>query len=257
MVELSNSEMNCLIPLIKEKQDVELWAVAEGKMLGKAWVDNKENPLTALVLIADFCFLLGVNENEGNETYIKKLLEKFKRKILVPYSNYWNLFIEKHFPNNHEKYIRYAIKREQNVFDRDKLKGFIDIDEHEFFIEKIDQSNYNKVLEDEFMADCCSNFSSLEDFLNNGIGYIIIHENEIISGASSYSYCNGAISITIGTKREYRKKGLALACASKVILECLDKNVYPKWDASNLESVTLAEKLGYHFDKEYIVYSIL
>lgn len=257
MVELLNSEMNCLIPLIREKQDVELWAVVEGKMLGKAWVDNKKNPLTALVLIADFCFLLGLNENEGNEVCIKKLLEKFKGKIFVPYSNYWNLFIEKHFSNNHKKYIRYAIKREQDVFDRYKLKNFIDIVEHEFFIEKIDQNNYNKVLEDEFMADCCSNFSSLEDFLNNGIGYIIIHENEIISGASSYSYCNGAISITIGTKREYRKKGLALACASKVILECLDKNVYPKWDASNLESVTLAEKLGYHFDKEYEVYSIL
>jgi hypothetical protein len=257
MVELLNFEMNCLIPLIKEKQDIELWAVVEGKMLGKAWVDNKENPLTALVLIADFCFLLGFNENAGNEICIKKLLEKLKGKILVPYSNYWNLFIEKHFSNNHKKYIRYAIKEEQDVFDRDKLKGFLNIVEHEFFIDKIDQSNYNKVLEDEFMADCCSNFSTLEEFLNNGIGYIIIHENEIISGASSYSYCNGAISITIGTKREYRKKGLALACASKVILECLDKNVYPKWDASNLESVTLAEKLGYHFDKEYEVYSIL
>ncbi|MPN34302.1 hypothetical protein SDC9_181795 [bioreactor metagenome] len=141
-------------------------------------------------------------------------------------------------------------------FHRVKLKSFIDVVEKEFCIEKISENNYSKVLEDEFMADCCSNFSSFEEFLSNGIGYIIINENEIISGASSYSYCNGAIDITIGTKEEYRKCGLALGCASKVILECLDRNIYPTWDAANIESVALAEKLGYHFQEEYYVYSI-
>ncbi|MBK1809116.1 GNAT family N-acetyltransferase [Clostridium sp. YIM B02505] len=53
-----------------------------------------------------------------------------------------------------------------------------------------------------------------------------------------------------------KQGGLALACASKLILDCLERVIYPRWDAANLESVALAEKLGYHFDKEYIVYSI-
>lgn len=64
------------------------------------------------------------------------------------------------------------------------------------------------------------------------------------------------IEITIGTKNEYRRKGLALAVASRLILDCAERNIYPRWDASNIESVELAEKLGYHFDKEYEVYSI-
>ncbi|OPJ64374.1 GNAT acetyltransferase [Clostridium oryzae] len=106
------------------------------------------------------------------------------------------------------------------------------------------------------MADCCSNFASLEEFLEHGIGYVIVHNGEIISGASSYSYCEGSIEITIGTKKEFRRKGLALAVASKLIVECMERNIYPAWDAANLESVALAEKLGYHFDKAYEVYSI-
>lgn len=255
MVELTKLEMSCLIPLSKDKLNVGLWACIEGKMMGRAWVDKKEDPSIGIVFIADFCFLLGSND-ESHQLSIKKLLDKAKGKILVPYSNYWSSFIEKYFSDNHKKYDRYAMKGKMDEFHKVKIKSFIDIVEKEFHIEKINKNNYRKVLEDKFMADCCSNFSSFEEFLRNGIGYIIIHEDEIISGASSYSYCNGAIDITIGTKREYRKKGLALACASKVILECLDRNIYPTWDAANIESVALAEKLGYHFHEEYCVYSI-
>jgi hypothetical protein len=34
------------------------------------------------------------------------------------------------------------------------------------------------------------------------------------------------------------------------------ERISPRWDAANMESVALAEKLGYHFDKEYQAYSI-
>ena len=255
MIELSKEEMYCLRPLCERQLDVELWSCVEGNM-GRAWVDSKDEPSIAMVVVADLCFLLGCTEDMSDKVTIKELLEQFKRKIIVSYSNYGVSVIENYFSNNHKKYSRYKIKKEPDVFQRDKLKSFIEAVESKFHIEKIDESNYNKVLEDEFMADCCSNYSSLEEFLKNGIGYVIINDGEIISGASSYSYCKGSIDITIGTKKEYRQLGLALACASKLILDCLDKNIYPHWDAANLESVALAEKLGYHFEKEYEAYSI-
>jgi hypothetical protein len=255
MIELSKEEMYILYPLCEGQLNVVLWSCVEGNM-GSAWVDRKDEPSIAVVIVADFCFLLGCTEDMSDEVAIRELLDQFKRKIIIPYNNYGAFVIEKYFPNNHKKYSRYAIKKESDVFQRDKLNNFIEAVEPDFRIEKIDESNYNKVLEDEFMADCCSNYSSLEEFLKHGIGYVIIHDGVIISGASSYSYCNRNIDITIGTKEEYRGKGLALACASKLILDCLEKNIYPGWDASNLKSVSLAEKLGYHFEKEYEVYSI-
>lgn len=32
--------------------------------------------------------------------------------------------------------------------------------------------------------------------------------------------------------------------------------LYPSWDAANRESVALAEKLSYHFDREYTAYQV-
>lgn len=43
--------------------------------------------------------------------------------------------------------------------------------------------------------------------------------------------------------------------AARLILECLKRGLYPSWDAVDLRSVTLAEKLGYHMDRPYPVYS--
>lgn len=33
-------------------------------------------------------------------------------------------------------------------------------------------------------------------------------------------------------------------------------NLYPSWDAQNMNSVRLAEKLGYEFDHEYVAYEV-
>ena len=52
------------------------------------------------------------------------------------------------------------------------------------------------------------------------------------------------------------RSGLALAAAASFILDCMDKGIYPNWDAGNLQSVELAKKLVYIFDKEYKVFQI-
>lgn len=76
------------------------------------------------------------------------------------------------------------------------------------------------------------------------------------AGASSYSGYRGGIEIEIDTNEVYRRKGLAYICGAKLILECLDRNLYPSWDAQNIWSVALAEKLGYHFDHAYTAYEV-
>lgn len=77
--------------------------------------------------------------------------------------------------------------------------------------------------------------------------FVVLHNDNIVCGASSYTVYDKVIKIEIDTKKDYRRKGLALVCASKLILECLNRELYPSWDAANRESVALAEKLGYHF----------
>jgi len=255
MLELLKEEMHCLVNLYQEKTDVSLCSCIEGNM-GRAWVDKDENPTIAIVVVADFCYLLGCITNNNIDVTRDELLKKCKGKIIVSYDNSWISIMENFYSNNLNRFSRYSIKKELDVFQKNILNGYIDAIDPKFNISRIDASIYFEVLKDDFMADCCSNYSSLEEFLKHGIGYAIVHNGEIISAASSYSYCEGSIEITIGTKDKYRNKGLALAVASKLILDCIEKNIYPRWDAANLESVELATKLGYHFDKEYKVYSI-
>lgn len=235
--------------------DIVLSACLEGH-LGRIWVLDRDKPEGAIVIAADFCYLLGSMNELGDDFVVTKLKEQCRNKVIVVEDFYWKNIIEKNFPDSFRKFNRHAMKCESHMFDIRKLNDFISRVYPEFKIKRIDESIYYLVLSDAFMADCCSYFSSWEEFSKFGIGYCVIQDGQIVSGASSYTYCNGSIEITIGTKMEYRNKGLALACASKLIFECIERNIYPKWVAANPQSVALAEKLGYVFDKEYEVYFI-
>ena len=46
------------------------------------------------------------------------------------------------------------------------------------------------------------------------------------------------------------------SAAAKLMLACLDRQLYPSWDAQNPVSDNLAKKLGYRFDREYPVYEM-
>lgn len=58
------------------------------------------------------------------------------------------------------------------------------------------------------------------------------------------------------TTDDYINKGIGTAMESKLILMCLEKGIYPSWNAANLTSLQLAKKLGHSYDSEYTIYKI-
>ncbi|MCR5501716.1 MAG: GNAT family N-acetyltransferase [Lachnospiraceae bacterium] len=64
------------------------------------------------------------------------------------------------------------------------------------------------------------------------------------------------MEIEVDTVEEERRKGLATIVSAALILRCLDEGLYPSWNAQNMKSVRLAEKLGYEFDHEYTTYEV-
>ncbi|MBO4428512.1 MAG: GNAT family N-acetyltransferase, partial [Clostridia bacterium] len=62
--------------------------------------------------------------------------------------------------------------------------------------------------------------------------------------------------IEVDVLNEHRHKGLASAVCAALILACLDEGLYPSWDAANMMSVRLAEKLGYTLDHEYVCFGV-
>lgn len=230
-----------------------IWSCLQGYM-GKGWVDNVQNPKSAQILIGDFCFFAGV----PNLDLVKNIPHYYTTPyiLMVPGSDKWGTMIEQKYKGNFQKFMRYAFKKESEIFNTEKLQSYIKKLSEEYTIKNIDEEIFNNVKSEPWSKDLCSQFSSYDEYEKLGLGFVITHNTDIVCGASSYTVYNDGIEIEIDTKEKYRRKGLALACASKLILECVDRDIYPSWDAANRESASLAEKLGYHFDSEYVTYAI-
>ena len=123
-------------------------------------------------------------------------------------------------------------------------------------LKEIDAELYDRCLENPATADFVSSFESKEKYLKDGRGMVIVKNGEIVSGASSYTRYREGIEIEVDTVESERRKNLALIVCSALILRCLKEGLYPSWDAQNMGSVHLAEKLGYEFDHEYVAYEV-
>ncbi len=93
--------------------------------------------------------------------------------------------------------------------------------------------------------DHVRNFESPEDFVARGIGFCVLHDGRVVSGASSYAICNRGIEIQVNTHADHQKRGLATAVSAALLVYCLEHGREPNWDAANLTSARLAERLGY------------
>ncbi|MBR1392723.1 MAG: GNAT family N-acetyltransferase [Ruminococcus sp.] len=96
-----------------------------------------------------------------------------------------------------------------------------------------------------------SNFSGREDFLKNGFAYCVYVGVELASAASTFGYYSGGYELQIATDPKFRRRGYACAAAAAFLLECLDRGKRPHWDAANMTSVRIAQRLGFEYDGEY------
>ncbi|MGN0204157.1 MAG: GNAT family N-acetyltransferase [Coprococcus sp.] len=220
-------------------------------VMGQIYADNEDMPESVAAVMGDFCFLAGKPDARFvSYDYGRNFL------IMDPQNDEWAQLIEAVCGGRALRRMRYAIKKEPDCFDREKLRDYIRELPPQYELKQIDREIYRECLENEWSRDLVACFPSWEEFERLGLGMVVAENNHIVSGAASYTRYLEGIEIEIDTKKEYRRQGLATAAGAALILECLDRGLYPSWDAQNLWSVALAEKLGYSFDYEYPVYEV-
>ena len=234
-----------IAPLFSDWEETLIWSVLEGHM-GQAIVEPETNPVSAQLSVGDICFFAGVPS--------ESLALTAASDELVPQNEAWCEAIERAWGDRVQKRLRYAIKKEPDVFDRAKLQRFVDALPSEYELKLFDASICALSQAESWSRDFCSCFQGIDDFLRRGLGVAILKDGELVSGASSYTIYHGGIEIEIDTKPEYRGQGLATVCGARLILEALARGLYPSWDAFDLRSVALAEKLGYHLSHPYTIY---
>ena len=219
-------------------------SVLDGTM-GKAYVDNVSNPNFAILIVRKYCFMSG---NIEKENLYELINNKLKQYIIIPSDNL-KIVIEEIYKDNINKLERYSIKKNP-VFDKKKLQEYITKMPEEYSIQEIDKNVAERIKEEKFI-------NITDNYEKSGVGYYCIYNNEIIGVTSSNIFYKDGIEVNIKVKDEYRRKGIATALASKLILKCLDENKKISWDAANLWSVGLAEKLGFEYDSTYDIYKFI
>lgn len=218
------------------------------KVMGKVFVTDLNAPKAACAFVGCFAFYAGIPEKE----LVQRKPDGFV--IMTPQNEEWATLIEECFPDA-KKVTRYAIKK-NTIFNQEKLRENVRSIPEGYELCRIDSEIYEQCIRNAVTSDFVSAFESKEKYLREGTGMVIRKDGAIVAGASSYTRYQGGIEIEVDTIESERRKHLATAVCSALILECLKENLYPSWDAQNINSVQLAEKLGYEFSHEYTSYEV-
>ena len=242
---LPETKLNRLTELFSGWEETMIWSCLQGVM-GRGEVNASGD--AGLIVNQDFSFLAGRPDRE--------LLQKAPGPILVPRTEAWYPLIEELYGPRAVQETRYAIQKEPGVFEREHLEGFVKALPPGYELRMIDEALVPTLLAEEWSRDFCAAFDSPADCCRRGVGVVALYGGIPVAGAGSYIVYRGGIEIEIDTRTDHRRKGLAAACGAALILACLDRGLYPSWDAIDLRSAALAEKLGYRRGEPYTVYWI-
>lgn len=242
-----------LLPMFESINSTIVLSCLQGHM-GKVWVDDMDNPTVGQVVVGIFVFFVG-NPHAKEADELLNNLPEFTLAIVN--TDEWKKRIETFYKNGRvEKFQRYSFIKDSEHLDREHLKRFLDKLPQGYQLQKIDASLANEPSFQELSEDFINQYGCVDNYLEKGVGYGILYDGKVVCGASSYSVYDDGIEIEIATHPDHRKKGLATIAASALMLDCLNSGKYPSWEAANLESVALAQKLGYVLDSPYDTYYI-
>ena len=238
-------ETSKVLPLFEGWPETPIYSCLQN-IMGKVFVTDPVNPRSAMAFAGCFGFYAG---DPDRELVIHKPAGFV---IMVPRTEEWASMIEECFPSA-KRVKRYAIRKDTR-FDPAALHKELDKLPEGYELREIDSALYDLCLKNPVTSDFVSSFGSKEKYLDLGRGMVITKDGRIVSGASSYTRYREGIEIEVDTVESERRKHLATIVCAALILRCLKEGLYPSWDAQNMNSVRLAEKLGYELDYEYAAY---
>lgn len=221
--------------------------------MGTAWVDDPEDPSVAQITNGIFVFYAGDPHTKEAEELLFNLPEF---TLAIVDSEEWKERVESVHSGSFEKFQRYRFEKNRDHLERNHIQHLISSLQEGYEIKLVDKNLAKEPSFQELSEDFISQFDSIDDFVNRGIGYAILHKGKVVSAATSFSIYDEGIEIEVASHPDHRRKGLATIVSSALILDCLERGKYPSWDGANAESVELAKKLGYIFKEPYDTYFI-
>ena len=251
IVEIKAADRNVLVPLFKDCQydRVLIDSVLEGNF-GSAYADSVSQP-TVTRLDSGAFTMLGGNPVVARA---RDLLHYAPIDYVTPQDNEWRNLLQREFGTRISVLPFTDFSAES--LDLAQLAELTWAVPPTFELEQIDKPLAEQIPFDIGNEYFFENFQSVDDFLGRGIGFCILHQDKIVSAATSMAQSSKAIDIEIEIVPAFRRQGLGTVVGAKLVSYCLEQKIEPRWLAANVVSERLALKLGYVRGETYETYEI-
>ncbi len=247
MIELSLNQAHILENILNDPTDSATLSCFEG-LMGKAFADDTVTPTVGAVYLGEYLYIDG----EPVTDFIREFAEyaKAHHATIVTVNSAIRaeiaaLYCDKMTVKKRWQMDTVLETKDSHLFENINALG------EEYELARFDENLYEQALQNNWSEYFVRNFKNYEDFEQNGLGYGVLFKGKLVCGTTSYSYYDKGYEVIIATHPDFRRRGLALACASAFILECLRLEKFPNWDCANEKSLALSTKLGYKLKREY------
>jgi len=264
--ELKSSEFYKCKDLINENGQMEAKAIVACINPGRIFVDNMVSPKTGLIWLGnnDGFIFFGDEKNDAFikdmnifiDTYIVREAKKVDLNWFEGMGNHqkWDYILENMF--DHRKLGVWN----QRVYTLERLNKMDEpIIEEEYRVVKITNEFYensNSLQKNLMHSKILESWTSMEEFIEKGIGYCILHNEQIVSICFSGFVVENVHCIHIETQEEHRRKKIGQKIAYQFVKDCLENEWIPYWECmdSNKPSKAIAENLGFKNIYNYVGY---
>jgi GNAT superfamily N-acetyltransferase len=249
-LELSKANRLRLASVFRDHRRVDLSidCVIEGQM-GKAFVDDLSRPTAYRITVGPFWYFAGEARSTGGHQMMQGLPAY---SLFMPSPACWLDLAREVFGQHLQLFTRYSFSPAN--LSSQHLTGLLTGSKNREHIVPITADLATQLAGQPECYLELADFDSVQDFVERGLGYALLDAGRVMGVAYSSLVCSQGIEISIYIEEPYRHQGIATALASKLLLECMRRNLRPNWDAANPESCKLAKKLGYVFVETYDAY---
>ncbi len=225
--------------------DISIECAIEDQM-GKAFVDSATDPQVFLIeQDRFFCYLAGDLTTSSGRNFLSSIPSN---RFLMAGTPGWQEVAQAFYGERLRPVLRYSYSSQ--ALSADHMRRLAATSPHSANIRRVDAALAGQ--ETPYLA--LGAFDSAEDFVERGIGYCLVSGDSILGGAYASLASGNAIEVSIVVDPKHQRQGIATALAAHLLLWCVEHSVTPHWDAANLPSCGLAEKLGYRNTGEYTAY---
>lgn len=230
------------------------WAVLCGTAPGEVWLDDLDRPRVGVVESSEGCYLAGDPGHRQAHAAIREVIPPFAYLICDPPE--WEQALPLVWSNPAAR----RHERQHYVFRASAAPGWRGSLPSGMRMRLVDRDFFELEYLQNFrsVADWVGGWRSREDFLERGVGAVIVQGDTIASWSVMDCALNDRCEIGVMTAMGFRRQGLAKAVVSAVLEACLARGYHEVgWQClrNNKGSVATALAVGFKKERDYLAFS--